>query len=249
MYIVLEGIVGSGKSTQVKKLVEFLESVIANGAIAECGDPANVNKDSRLLSGLLHPKSTSNASQKGAYSQWRKQQVISVREPGSTPIAEDIRHLAQRKEWENELMHPLTNAYLYAAARAQTLQTIVKPALERGDIVVSDRSFLSSCAIQWEAQWLGINTVLWINKSAVEKLLPDIIIYLDIDIDTALSRTFDSSGDKFEKEWKDFYKRIIRGYEKCEKWNKIKNRFFRVDGNGTEEEVFGRIKKIINDTL
>lgn len=45
-------------------------------------------------------------------------------------------------------MHPLTNAYLYAAARAQTLQTVVKPALARGDIVISDRSFLSSCAIQ-----------------------------------------------------------------------------------------------------
>lgn len=106
MYIVLEGIVGSGKSTQVKKLVDFLRS------------------------------------------EYPEREVISVREPGSTPIAEDIRHLAQKKEWENEQMHPLTNAYLYAAARAQTLQTVVKPALERGDIVVSDRSFLSSCTIQ-----------------------------------------------------------------------------------------------------
>lgn len=199
MYIVLEGIVGSGKSTQVKKLVDFLRS------------------------------------------EYPEREVISVREPGSTPIAEDIRHLAQKKEWENEQMHPLTNAYLYAAARAQTLQTVVKPALERGDIVVSDRSFLSSCTIQWEAQWLGINTVLWINKSAVGKLLPDIILYLDIDIDTALSRTFDSSWDKFEKEWRDFYEAIIRGYEKCEKWNKIKNRFIRIDARGSEDEVFERI--------
>ena len=104
MYIVLEGIVGSGKTTQVKKLVEYFRQ---NGAV-----------------------------------------VTQVREPGTTPIAEDIRHLAQAKHWEEEAMHPLTNAYLYAAARAQTLQTIVKPALERGDIVISDRSFLSSCAIQ-----------------------------------------------------------------------------------------------------
>lgn len=218
MYIVLEGIVGSGKSTQVKKLVEYFTSL----------QPSPLGERVSTASPLWR---------RGDW--WVK--CIQVREPGSTPIAEDIRHLAQRKEWENELMHPLTNAYLYAAARAQTLQTIVKPALERGHIVVSDRSFLSSCAIQWEAQWLGINTVLWINKSAVEKLLPDIIIYLDIDIDTALSRTFDSLGDKFEKEWKDFYRRIICGYEKCEKWNKIKNRFFRVDANGTEEEVFERI--------
>ncbi len=53
-----------------------------------------------------------------------------MREPGSTPIAEDIRHLAQGKEWENESMHPITNAYLYAAARAQTLHTVVKPNLD-----------------------------------------------------------------------------------------------------------------------
>lgn len=110
MYIVFEGIVGSGKSTQSRKLVEFLR--------AKYGDDA----------------------------------IIHVREPGSTPIAEDIRHLAQAKEWENEIMHPLTNAYLYTAARAQTLHTIVKPALEDGKIVVSDRCFLSSCAYQGEAQ-------------------------------------------------------------------------------------------------
>lgn len=105
VYIVFEGIAGSGKSTQSKRLVDFL-----------------IQKQDK--------------------------DVIFVREPGSTPISEDIRYLAQKKEWENEVMHPLTNAYLYAAARAQTLQTIVKPTLEAGKIVISDRSFLSSCAIQ-----------------------------------------------------------------------------------------------------
>lgn len=75
-----------------------------------------------------------------------------VREPGSTPIAEEIRSLAQAKQWQDEDMHPITNAYLYAAARAQTLHTVVKPALESGKVVVSDRSFLSSLAYQGEAQ-------------------------------------------------------------------------------------------------
>jgi dTMP kinase len=108
MYIVFEGIVGSGKTTQVRRLVEYLQ-----------------------ISG---------------------KEIIHVREPGSTPIAEDIRHLAQGKEWEGESMHPLTNAYLYTAARSQTLHTIVKPALDAGQIVISDRCFLSSCAYQGEAQ-------------------------------------------------------------------------------------------------
>jgi dTMP kinase len=104
MYIVFEGIVGSGKTTQVQKLVAYMRS-------------------------LGHD-------------------VINVREPGTTPIAEDIRHLAQVKDWESEHMHPLTNAYLYAAARAQTLHTVVQPALDAGKIVVADRCFLSSCTIQ-----------------------------------------------------------------------------------------------------
>lgn len=199
MYIVLEGIVGSGKTTQVKKLGEYLRD------------------------------------------KYPKREIVMIREPGSTPIAEDIRYLAQGKEWESETMHPLTNAYLYAAARAQTLQTIVRPALGRGDIVVSDRSFLSSCAIQWEAQWLGIETILRVNEEAIRWLLPDIVLYLDLDVDTALARTFDLWGDKFEREGRDFYEAIVRGYEKCHSLDSMQNRFMKIDANGEEDVVFARI--------
>lgn len=171
--------------------------------------------------------------------------VIHVREPGSTPIAEDIRYLAQGKIWEEEDMHPLTNAYLYTAARAQTLHMVVKPALDRGDIVISDRSFLSTCAYQWEAQWLGIDTVLSINKDAIEGILPDIVVYMDIDIDVALSRTFDAAWDKWETMGKEFCEAIARGYDKCEKLDMMKDRFIRIDARGTQEEIFDRILKNI----
>ncbi len=163
--------------------------------------------------------------------------VLSIREPGSTPIAEEIRILAQAKEWENELMHPLTNTYLYAAARAQTLHTVVKPALERGAIVVSDRSFLSSCAYQWEAQWLGIETILSVNKDAIEGILPDMVFYMDIDVEVSLARTFDTAWDKWEKMGKDFFVSIKRGYDKCEKLEIMKNRFIRIDANRNKEEI------------
>ena len=196
MYIVFEGIVGSGKSTQSKKLVEFLR-------------------------------------QKHGH-----EKILHVREPGSTPIAEDIRHLCQGKEWENEIMHPLTNAYLYAAARAQTLHTIVKPALEDGKIVISDRSFLSSCAYQGEAQWLGIDMILSVNKDAIDWLIPDIIFYMDIDVETSLSRTFDAVWDKWEKMWRDFFDKIVLGYEKCEKLEIMKNRFIRIDASWNQDEIF-----------
>ncbi|MBC7503968.1 dTMP kinase [Candidatus Gracilibacteria bacterium] len=199
MYIVFEGIVGSGKSTQSKKLVEFLCEKYGN------------------------------------------EKILHVREPGSTPIAEDIRHLCQGKEWANELMHPLTNAYLYTAARTQTLHTVVKPALESGQIVVSDRSFLSSCAYQGEAQGLGIDTILSVNQDAIRGILPDIVFYMDIDVETALSRTFDAVGDKWEKMGSDFFHSIVRGYDKCEKLDIMKNRFIRIDASGSQQEIFERI--------
>lgn len=207
MYIAFEGIVGSGKSTQAKKLADTF----------------------RDHPGFLWTPTLPVPD------------VISIREPGSTPIAEDIRHLAQSKHWPDEVMHPMTNAYLYAAARAQTLQTIVKPALERGNIVISDRSFLSSCTIQWEAQWLGIDRVLEINTPAISTIIPEKIIYLDIDVELALSRTFDHEGDKFEREGRDFYESIVRGYEKCMTYEIVKNRIIRIDASGDEEEVFERI--------
>lgn len=203
MYIVFEGMVGSGKSTQSKKLVDFLTE---------------------------------------KYEVWK---VIHVREPGGTKIAEDIRHLCQAKLWEDEEMHPLTNAYLYAAARSQLLRTVVKPALEEWKIIISDRSFLSSLAYQWEAQWLWFDVILSVNKDAVEGVLPDYIFYMDIDIDTALSRTFDAVGDKWEKMWKVFFESISTGYDKCEKLELLKDRFIRIDANGTQEEIFENILKKI----
>lgn len=197
MYIAFEGIVWSGKTTQVRKLIEYLSSL---------------GKD-----------------------------VVHVREPGWTPIAEDIRILAQSRKWDNESMHPVTNTYLYAAARTQTLHTIVKPALKDGKIVVSDRCFLSSCAYQGEAQWLWIERVLDINKDAIDGIIPDIIFYMDINIDIALSRIFDSQGDKWENLWKPFFLSVIRGYEKCEKLYIMRNRFIRIDASGMEDDVFRKI--------
>ena len=235
MYIVFEGIVGSGKTTQVKKLVEYLS---CHSSLVPV-----IPGLSRNLVPSIHPRFLHTQ-------EWQIRNVLHVREPGSTPIAEDIRYLAQGKEWQNEVMHPLTNAYLYAAARAQTLHTIVAPALERGDIVISDRSFLSSCAIQGEVQWVGMDRILKINEQALNWVLPDIIFYLDIDIDLALSRTFDVVWDKFEREERAFYEAIIRWYEKCEKLEIMKDRFIMIDANGNEEAVFEQIvEKIMKYNL
>lgn len=201
MYIVFEGIVWSGKSTQAKNLVGYFESM--------------------------------------------GKEVVFVREPWSTPIAEDIRHLAQAKEWSHDCMHPMTSAYLYAAARVQMLSTIVRPALDAGKIVISDRSFLSSLAYQGEAQGLGFDTIMSINTEIIKEIFPERVFYMDIDIDIALSRTFDIIWDRWEVMGKAFFEAVILWYEKCEKLEILKNRFIRIDAEGSEKEVLNRILKTL----
>ena len=198
MYIVFEGMVGSGKSTQSKKLFEYLKNE--------------------------HPD-------------WN---IIHVREPGSTIIAQEIRLLAQSRVFEEE-MHPITEAYLYAAARAQLLHTVVKPTLDAGGIVIADRSFISSLAYQWEARGLGFDVVMDINREAVWEVLPDLVLSMHIGIDESLSRTFDATGDKFEKMGRDFFEGVMRGYSKASKLPMLADAWCEVDSHGTVDEVFARI--------
>lgn len=137
-------------------------------------------------------------------SQYPDREVIRVREPGKTPIAEAIRTLVQGTEFPEE-MDPICEAYLYSAARAQLINTVIKPALEREAIVVSDRCFWSSMSYQWYAKWLSIETVWQINKPIVESYLPDLVLFFDMPVEIGLSRTFDGVGDKHELNGKEFF--------------------------------------------
>lgn len=169
-----------------------------------------------------------------------RKKVVWTREPGSTEISEAIRTLVQGTEF-NEKMNAVTDCYLYAAARAQSLRSIVKLALDKGHIVVSDRSFITSMAIQGEAQGFGITNVWETNKKAVGDIFPDIVVYVDLDIDTALARTYDASGDKWEKKNKDFLLKMSQGYSKISKRAMFKSKWLNVDGSGTKNEVFDQM--------
>lgn len=207
MYIVFEWIAWAGKSTQSKKLSEFLAK------------------------------------------KFPETEIILVNEPGSTPIAQDIRELAQAKHWDNDFMHPLTNAYLYAASRAQLIHTRLIPELQAGKIVISDRCFLSSLAYQGEAQKLGFDTIMSINKDAIKDLIPDIVLFISVDIDTAMSRVFDAKGDKWETMGRQFFMDTAHGYEKCQEMDIMQGRFFVINGNQDPEDVFRDIKKVIESKI
>jgi dTMP kinase len=203
MYLVFEGIVGTGKSTQSKMLLDYLKN-------------SSKNKE-----------------------------IILTREPGGTQISEEIRKIVQAKKFDEKMSYEC-ESYLYAASRAQSLRTIVKPVLDKGGIVISDRSFISSLAYQGYARKLGMQKVLDINRIAIEGFIPDIIFYLKLDIEKGLERTFDKDGDKFESKHISFFEEIERGYSEISKIKIFEKKWFIIDASGTKADVFERIKKILH---
>ena len=84
------------------------------------------------------------------------------------------------------------------------------------------------------------------NEEAIRGILPDMVIYMGIDVETSLSRTFDAAGDKWEKMGVDFFRSIVRGYDKCAELDIMKDRFIRIDARGTPDEIFERIIEKLN---
>ena len=141
-----------------------------------------------------------------------RKSVITVNEPGSSEIANAIRKLVQGTKFKEKML-AFADVYLYAAARAQLLKSVVEPVLASDGIVISDRSFLSSLAIQGYGQDLGIKRVLEINWPVIKDFIPDVVFYVNADIKKSINQTSDSFGDKFETQDLKFLKKCIKGYK------------------------------------
>lgn len=136
----------------------------------------------------------------------RGEEVVSVREPGSTDLGQEVRRLLLH--WQD--MTPWAEAMLYAAQRAQVVAEMVAPALARGSFVISDRSLYSSLAYQGAARGLGIGPLRIVNELAVGGLLPDLVVVLLLDTTTGLSRQGDP--DRIGGETDDFHQTVLDGY-------------------------------------
>lgn len=156
-----------------------------------------------------------------------KKDVVWTREPGGTEIAKSTRKIVQGTKF-NEEMEGICEAYLYAASRAQSLRQIVKPIQDVNGIVVADRSFITSMAFQGYGRDVGVNTILKINETAIDDILPDLVVLLDLDTDIALSRVFDQEGDKFERMGKEFFEKVREGYEEISKMDMFKDRWLTI---------------------
>lgn len=133
-------------------------------------------------------------------------EVVSVREPGSTELGNEVRRLLLH--WQD--MDPWAEAMLYAAQRAQLVSETIAPALARGAFVISDRSLYSSLAYQGAARGLGIEPVRTVNELAVGGLFPHLVAVLVVDMATALSRQLIT--DRIGGEDEDFHRAVVEGY-------------------------------------
>jgi dTMP kinase len=174
-----------------------------------------------------------------------KMQIVLTKEPGGSEIADAIRKVVQGTAFEED-MDPVCEQYLYAASRAQTLRTIVKPVLDNGGLVIADRSVYTSIAFQGFGRGLRPNRVIRINEPAVDGLWPHAVLFINIDISTAMSRIDDIGGDKFEAMDREFFERCLKGYRYV-----MKNfpHVHEIDGNGSIEEVEQQIDKIVAKLL
>lgn len=139
-------------------------------------------------------------------------QVVEVREPGGTTVGELIRTLLA--DPAHTSLGPEAEVLLFAAARAQLLREVVRPALERGQTVLSDRSVYASLAYQGFGRGLGVEAVWRVNELATGGLLPDLVLLLDVPVEEGLARD-DTSGlvrDRIEREGVEFHRRVREGY-------------------------------------
>lgn len=143
----------------------------------------------------------------------RKENIefIETREPGGTPIGEQIRDILLDNR--NTNMSYETEALLYAASRGQHIHEKILPALAEGKLVLCDRFILSSLAYQGVGRELGIENVKRINDFATQDIYPDLILFFDIDPKHTLKRKLGSiDTDRLEKLGQGFHGKVYEGY-------------------------------------
>lgn len=136
--------------------------------------------------------------------------VTLVREPGGTVVGESIRQILLGSGHD---LDDWTEAMLFAAARAELAVTVVAPALQRGDIVISDRSYYSSLAYQGGGRGLGVDVVRQVNETGLRGVVPDLVVLLRLDPESGLAREdeqdrISSAGIDLQRTVADTYDRL-----------------------------------------
>jgi dTMP kinase len=202
LFITLEGGDGAGKSTQLTRLVSWLEG--------------------------------------------RGETVLQTREPGGTDLGLELREIILHRRG---YIAPRAEALIYAADRAHHVATKVRPALERGEIVVQDRYIESSVAYQGAGRVIDGDEVRSISMWATEDLVPDLTIVLDLDTAAGRARleATERRYDRLEAEEADFHERVREAYLAMA--SAEPERFLVVDATLPPEAIAERIRERVSDLI
>jgi dTMP kinase len=198
MFITLEGPEGSGKTSHIPQLVEF-----------------------------LHQQGVS---------------VFPTREPGGTSIGEQIRNVLH--DLKNDEMHPRTETLLYQAARAQFVEQVIRPKLEAGIVVISDRYADSTLAYQGYGHRQNLEQIRTLIDYATNGLKPDLTILLDVDVEIGLSRKENGvEWNRLDAYDVEFHQRVRQGYAALVEAEP--QRWQVVDACQSPDEVQSQVRTII----
>lgn len=166
-------------------------------------------------------------------------EVITTHEPGGTELGVEIRHLLLHRKGD---VAPRAEALLFAADRAHHVATLIRPALDRGAVVITDRYLDSSVAYQGSGRDLDFDDVRNLSLFAVGGLLPDLTVLLDLDAQSAMSRRNKTgqAPDRLESEKAEFFENVRQAFLKLA--NAEPNRFLVVDAKHSAEEIQSAIR-------
>jgi dTMP kinase len=187
---------------------------------------------------------TGKSTQSKLLAQWLEQEgesVVLTREPGGTDLGKDLRKILLGHE--TGAISPRAEALLYAADRAHHVYSVIRPALDRGDVVITDRYFDSSAAYQGAGRILNPAEVARISRWATESLYPTLTILIDVPAEIGLGRL--QSRDRLEAESNDFHERVRQEYLQIAMMDP--ERYFVVDGTQPVNEIHRQITERVSE--
>ena len=170
--------------------------------------------------------------------------LVITREPGGTKLGKSIRSLLLNTSREKS-PGSITELLLYAADRSQHVNEIIRPTLDKGDWVISDRFCGSTLAYQGYGSKLDINLIKDLESIATQGIAPDITFLLDIPIEESIRRRMNRKDDRIEKEGREFLSNVSLGFQALSQdinWKKI-------SGINSEENIISEIKSEIKKLI
>jgi len=172
-------------------------------------------------------------------------EVVLTREPGGTPISEKIRNIILDPQCKEE--NPRTEMLLFAAARAQHVEELIRPSVQAGKIVICDRFVDSSIAYQGYARGLGQQVEI-VNAYAIDGCLPEITFFFDISPEEARRRnSLTDKADRLELEKEEFYQKVYEGFIELSK--KYADRYVVIDARGSIDDIQQELRNHLNSYM